>query len=120
MSIRIQSTSEQFGLFLNVFLPLTLPEIAARVQETNSYGGNTPIGTRILYVNGDVDPWSGLSVLQSLNPLPVLDHGASHHAWTHLVSLGCKRVKWREIKLQCTFHNGYWNKLYINYCTKWS
>lgn len=38
-----------------------------------------------MYINGDVDPWHGLSILRQLTPdLPALMvSGASHHAWTH-------------------------------------
>ena len=36
-------------------------------------------------MNGDVDPWSGLSILTPPAPtLPtMIVSGASHHAWTH-------------------------------------
>ena len=39
----------------------------------------------MLYPNGEVDPWHGLSVLTSPSPgIPVLwVPGSSHHAWTH-------------------------------------
>ena len=49
------------------------------------YGGARPQGSRILFPNGDVDPWTGLGVLKSPAPTePVmLVVGASHHAWTH-------------------------------------
>jgi hypothetical protein len=49
------------------------------------YGGARPQGSRILFPNGDVDPWTGLGVLESPAPTePVmLVVGASHHAWTH-------------------------------------
>ena len=65
--------------------------MAAAVAATNGfYGGDrpdqlSPPATRVLYPNGDVDPWHGLSVLEAPTPqLPVLMvSGASHHAWTH-------------------------------------
>ena len=56
------------------------------VDETNSYyGGDKPAGSCVLYPNGEVDPWHGLSVLKSPSPgIPVLwVPGSSHHAWTH-------------------------------------
>lgn len=64
--------------------------INASIAKTNAYyGAGRPDlvrnATRILYVNGNVDPWSGLSILTSPAPtLPTLIvEGASHHAWTH-------------------------------------
>jgi len=59
--------------------------IGANIQQTNAlYGADHPNATRILYPNGDVDPWHGLSKLDSSPGLPVLMvSGASHHAWTH-------------------------------------
>ena len=65
-------------------------DVARNVDATNAhYGGLRPDlahnASRILYVNGNVDPWSGLSILTSPSAgLPVLEvEGASHHAWTH-------------------------------------
>ncbi len=58
----------------------------ANIRDTNDYyGGNEPEGTRVLFVNGNIDPWHVLSVLHSLSPeLPAfVVPGASHHAWTH-------------------------------------
>ena len=69
---------------------ITPDEIAASINATNAhYGALRPDlahnASRILYVNGNVDPWSGLSILTSpAASLPVLEvEGASHHAWTH-------------------------------------
>ena len=37
------------------------------MQFTNEmYGSNDPQGTRILFVNGDVDPWHALGVLSNI------------------------------------------------------
>lgn len=64
--------------------------IQKSIERSNRvYGGLRPDlahnASRILYVNGNVDPWSGLSILKSPTPsLPILEvEGASHHAWTH-------------------------------------
>ena len=39
---------------------------------------------RILYVNGEVDPWHGLAILHPLHGQPAfMVPGASHHEWTH-------------------------------------
>ncbi len=65
-------------------------QIAAAIADTNARTGAlrpdlAHNASRILYVNGDVDPWSGLSILNAPSPrLPALMvGGASHHAWTH-------------------------------------
>eukprot|EP00495_Collosphaeridae_sp_1-RS-2012_P007174 TRINITY_DN6909_c0_g1_i1.p1 TRINITY_DN6909_c0_g1~~TRINITY_DN6909_c0_g1_i1.p1 ORF type:complete len:74 (+),score=1.66 TRINITY_DN6909_c0_g1_i1:253-474(+) len=48
-------------------------------------GGLTPNITRILWVNGEIDPWASQAVIQT--DIPGQDTlwviGASHHAWTH-------------------------------------
>ena len=58
---------------------MTLPP---RINYTNTYyGGANPIGaTRIVFVNGNVDPWSSLSVLKDLTPsLTAIEiDGAAH------------------------------------------
>ena len=66
-------------------------EIAANIAKTNAYyGAGRPDlppnnASRIMYINGDVDPWHGLSILKSPTAtLPtIMVPGASHHAWTH-------------------------------------
>jgi len=69
---------------------ITPDMIQQSIDETNAfYGADRPDvvrnATRIFYLNGNVDPWSGLSILSSPAPtLPTLIvDGASHHAWTH-------------------------------------
>jgi len=57
-----------------------------RVDFSNLYyGSDQTASSRILFVNGQIDPWHALSVLQSLSAQePALwVEGASHHAWTH-------------------------------------
>jgi hypothetical protein len=57
------------------------------------YGGWNLNGTRILFVNGDVDPWSTLSVTPTNPDITVISEdlpafwveAASHHFWTHEV-----------------------------------
>lgn len=61
-------------------------QVAQHVRDTNAYyGGREPRGSRILFPNGDVDPWSGLGVLVSPEPSEpaMLVSGSSHHFWTH-------------------------------------
>eukprot|EP00980_Cylindrotheca_fusiformis_P003550 scaffold791_cov115-Cylindrotheca_fusiformis.AAC.8 len=59
------------------------------VQASLDYYGGLDLdgGSRVLFVNGDVDPWSALGVLNSTRcSLPAaIVAGASHHAWTHVV-----------------------------------
>jgi len=68
---------------------ITQADVAHAINATNAYyGGGRPDllgGSRILYPNGDVDPWHGLSILHAPSAeLPTLYvSGASHHAWTH-------------------------------------
>lgn len=60
--------------------------VYANVEETNEkYFNRLSEATRVMYVNGEVDPWHGLSQLTPLNDeTPVLMvTGSSHHAWTH-------------------------------------
>jgi len=56
------------------------------VAATNSlYGAGRPGASRVLYVNGRIDPWSAASVQssdESGNPV-LWVAGASHHFWTH-------------------------------------
>ena len=49
------------------------------------YGGSDIQATRIMYPNGEIDPWHALGVLSAPNAQePVLMvEGASHHYWTH-------------------------------------
>jgi hypothetical protein len=79
----LQFCQEEFGIDVSA--------IKAAIVATNKrYGGLHPdappiTASRILYVNGDVDPWSGLGITLPLSEtLPAfVVHGASHHAWTH-------------------------------------
>ena len=62
--------------------------VAAAVQESMQYYGGWQLGTtRVLSVNGDVDPWSELALLHTrTEDLPAfVVPGASHHFWTHAV-----------------------------------
>jgi len=54
-----------------------------RINETNdNYGGNHPGGTKILFVNGSLDPWHALSVTQDLShsKKALLIEGTAHCA----------------------------------------
>merc|ERR1719458_1394049 len=60
--------------------------VAANVDYSNAYyGADRPQGSRVLYVNGEVDPWHANSILEQPSPglLTLYVSGASHHAWTH-------------------------------------
>lgn len=66
-------------------------QVAKRVDFTNNYfGADNPAGSRVFFVNGDIDPWHALGVLSApTNADPVgsepilMVRGASHHFWTH-------------------------------------
>jgi len=70
---------------------ITPKQIEANIEATNNRTqGLRPdlpplSATRIMYPNGDVDPWHGLSIIKSpSDAIPTLMvSGASHHAWTH-------------------------------------
>jgi len=61
--------------------------VRANIARTKAfYGGTSPNSTRVLWPNGEVDPWSALGVLTSNHDkqqLAIMVEGASHHAWTH-------------------------------------
>ncbi|ELV13498.1 Thymus-specific serine protease [Tupaia chinensis] len=66
----LYQTCTEFGFSLceQVF-GLSATSVAQAVAQTNSYyGGQTPEATRVLFVNGDTDPWHVLSVTQTLGP----------------------------------------------------
>ena len=72
--------------FCQVLYNISETQIQSNIDASNAfYGGRKPNATRILYPNGEVDPWKSQGVLESPGPeLPVmLVKGASHHAWTH-------------------------------------
>ncbi|XP_055988093.1 thymus-specific serine protease [Sorex fumeus] len=55
----LELCEQVFGLFLS--------SVALAVARTNAfYGGQTPGASRVLFVNGDTDPWHVLSVTQNL------------------------------------------------------
>ncbi len=62
--------------------------VISEVGYTNYvYGGWNIQGSRILFPNGEIDPWHALGVLKS-PPNSVAEpvlwvEGASHHFWTH-------------------------------------
>ncbi|KFO33716.1 Thymus-specific serine protease [Fukomys damarensis] len=59
---------------------LSASSVARAVVQTNShYGGQAPGATRVLFVNGDTDPWHVLSVTQP-SETALLIPGASHCA----------------------------------------
>mmetsp|Transcript_66044 Transcript_66044/g.137950 ORF Transcript_66044/g.137950 Transcript_66044/m.137950 type:complete len:535 (+) Transcript_66044:76-1680(+) len=60
--------------------------VAANIAQSNvDYGSLHPDGSRVLYVNGGIDPWKANSILSCVGPeLPAfMVPGSSHHFWTH-------------------------------------
>ena len=76
-----------FGTLQGVAYNIT--NVYENVQATiDHYGGlNIGASSRVLSVNGDVDPWSELGLIVSPKySLPAeMVTGASHHFWTHQV-----------------------------------
>ena len=65
---------------------LTQQDVERNIANTiEHYGDIRKRATRVLSVNGDVDPWSVLAILDSDDPLMPAHvvKGASHHFWTH-------------------------------------
>jgi thymus-specific serine protease len=65
---------------------LTQEDVEQNIANTIEwYGDIRKRATRVLSVNGDVDPWSVLAILDSEDPrMPAhIVKGASHHFWTH-------------------------------------
>jgi len=67
-----------------------IPKLNSTIAKMNNrHGGNVNDVERILWVNGNVDPWIALSVQhlskrqQAGNQKVLIVEGASHHAWTH-------------------------------------
>lgn len=64
-------------------------DVYENVEASIDYFGGLDMngGSRVLFVNGDVDPWSALGLLNSTDHgLPAITvPGASHHAWTHSI-----------------------------------
>eukprot|EP00904_Undaria_pinnatifida_P007440 jgi/Undpi1/3826/HiC_scaffold_16.g07195.m1 len=61
-------------------------QVREQIRLTNLYyGGDRPRGSRVIFLNGEIDPWHALGVLETLMPaLPAYYiKGASHHFWTH-------------------------------------
>jgi hypothetical protein len=82
---------QDLEMCLSVF-NVTEETVYEGVEKSNEvYGGWNLNGTRILFVNGDVDPWSTLSVTPTnediiegeLKDSSFWVEGASHHFWTH-------------------------------------
>mmetsp|Transcript_58454 Transcript_58454/g.68255 ORF Transcript_58454/g.68255 Transcript_58454/m.68255 type:complete len:577 (+) Transcript_58454:88-1818(+) len=73
---------------------ISAEQVQENIESTlKYYGGWDLVDDRIFFINGDVDPWSALSVTTetapdavSQNLFPIMwVRGASHHFWTHAV-----------------------------------
>mmetsp|Transcript_23846 Transcript_23846/g.20292 ORF Transcript_23846/g.20292 Transcript_23846/m.20292 type:complete len:186 (-) Transcript_23846:67-624(-) len=65
----------------------TPEEVAANIEKTNRKHGGLSLNnaTRIVSINGGIDPWHRLALITSNSPdLPTIwVPSASHHYWTH-------------------------------------
>jgi len=80
------ATLDEEMAFCTLSFNMSKQVVAANIAYSNAYyGSDHPQGTRVLYVNGEVDPWHANSINAPLSTeLPALFvAGASHHAWTH-------------------------------------
>ncbi len=61
--------------------------VAELVNQTNIiYGGRDISATRIVWINGIIDPWRAQAVTKTTDPVArpsIMVPGASHHFWTH-------------------------------------
>jgi serine protease 16 len=65
----------------NQLFKISASDLETKVSATNKfYGSKNPQGSRILFVNGDIDPWRALSVTQDgANDITcILISGGSH------------------------------------------
>lgn len=79
------SLDEEMGFCWEQF-KISKESVADNIAKSNSfYQSDHPAASRILYVNGEVDPWRANSINVNLSAeLPAFwVAGASHHAWTH-------------------------------------
>jgi serine protease 16 len=78
-------TLDTFLVYCEQTWGITKAKVAENVGYTNAYyGGVTPVGSRLVYPNGEVDPWHANSILKPVSDIDTIwVPGASHHAWTH-------------------------------------
>ncbi|XP_053123064.1 thymus-specific serine protease [Hemicordylus capensis] len=79
---RLMTLKPQLDLCWQVF-NISPDSVQEAVSFTNEYyGADHPKASRVLFVNGDIDPWHALSVLknQSLSEVAILINGTAHCA----------------------------------------
>ncbi len=79
-AVGLDTLDKELGLCEDLF-GIGRNEVADNVEASNlCYGADSPGGSRVLFVNGLLDPWSALSVLQDQpeDKSAVLIEGASH------------------------------------------
>jgi len=89
---------------------LTSAQVTAAIDAANNrYGGAEHfMGSRILFPNGEIDPWSAGGVLaapaNSVDEIPLWVEGASHHFWTHptlatdsAAVVAARQVIWNQV-----------------------
>jgi serine protease 16 len=91
---------------------LDVANVEDRILFSNDYyGGNTPDASRIIFVNGDIDPWHVLSVLESdeeQDITSILIHGGSHCQNMYAFNATTNSFYMQEAKLQIQSIVGKW------------
>ena len=71
----------------NVAFGVSSEQVRENIENTlELYGGDNIAVSRIMFLNGDVDPWSAQAIIQSndKNEQPgICVPESSHHFWTH-------------------------------------
>lgn len=81
----LHTTDVDYDICLQAF-GIPKDQVDAQIQNTLSiYGGDDILGSRIIFTNGEIDPWRANSVLVPPNAYEPTQwvNGASHHYWTH-------------------------------------
>lgn len=81
----LHDISYDYDMCANAF-NVTAAQVDAQIAAANDmYGGANIQATRIMYPNGEIDPWraSGVNVSPNEDEPVLFVKGASHHFWTH-------------------------------------
>jgi len=81
------NTLESYTSLCKLVFDIDPSTVAELVNQTNiNYGGRDISATRIVWINGVIDPWRAQAVTKTYDPVArpsIIVPGASHHFWTH-------------------------------------